>query len=133
MAQKHDEPTPIQTREYTMSELRTSCVGEFRAVPTGDTYMARNGRRLPVTRGVEYFRTAGAGRLEVAEWRRLAKAAILRERGEQLLSAVMAYCANLAWLHSPKAVEAYAIEAVMLGSYERWGDFKAPQTTLKDA
>ena len=110
--------------EYTLKELKQISSLEFRAVPTGNSYISRNGRRVQETKGTEYVPTS-LGRIEVSEWTRLTKEAVLREKGADLLRAVCDHCRkHCAWLKTEKAIEDYAVSCISSEAYLHWDGWK---------
>ena len=48
----------------TLQDLKQKGAREYRQEPTGGMKTLRNGRKVPVTVGVEYIPTVGAGRIQ---------------------------------------------------------------------
>ena len=106
---------------YTMDDLKETGVKEFRAEPTGDYTTNRNGKRVPVTKGVEYVTTKGAGRMPESKWHDL----IRQAADKDLLEKIKEHCRSLAWLRTEKALEEYSLECLANGAYLHWPGFDA--------
>lgn len=111
---------------YTLRELRQTSASEFRVIATGNWHTSRNGKRVRETEGAVYIPTA-CGKFEETEWVRLAKAAIIREKGEALLQAVCDFCRqHCAWIRNEKDLERHAVHCISHGAYLVWESFKVP-------
>lgn len=106
--------------EYTLESLRQAGAKEFRTEPTGTFTVNRNGKRVPVTMGVEYVTTKGAGRIPEQEWYEL----IRKVADPALLEKIKDHCRKLAWLKTEKEVEDYALECLANEAYLHWEDWK---------
>ena len=109
--------------QYSLEDLRSTSVDEFRMVPTGSYTINRNGRRVPVTEGV-HFVTTKVGKMTDDEWYQALEEAVVREGKEQLLEAVIASCRKLAWLKTEKAVRRHALSCLSSGAYLHWPEWK---------
>jgi hypothetical protein len=104
----------------TLQDLRQKGAREYRQEPTGNFTVNRNGRKVPVTVGVEYIPTVGAGRIQEQEWYRL-----IRELADpKLLDRIKAHCRKLAWLKTEKDLEEYSLSCLANEAYLHWSDFK---------
>ena len=105
---------------YTINDLKQTSALEYRTVPNGKWHVSRNGRRVQETTGIEYVPTA-VGKFEQTEWMRLAKEAVLREKGATLLKAVCDHCKkHCVWLRKEAEIEAYAVNCIVSGAYLHW-------------
>lgn len=107
---------------YTVAQLRQIGALEFRAEPTGIFILNRNGRRVPVTKGVEYVPTA-CGKFSRDEWHSLMEKAVKEEGLEDLLKKVIVHCERLAFLHTEQQVRRYALNCLASGAYRRWPEW----------
>lgn len=108
----------------TIKELRSIGAREFRAVPTGDFTISRNGRRVVVTKGVEFVRMK-SGMMELDEWARQMLQAVEAEGQKDLLNKIIDYCSNFAWLKKDEDVLMYALECLSSEAYKHWDGFFA--------
>lgn len=107
---------------YTMADLEWRSSRMYRQEPTGNFTVNRNGKRVPVTDGVEYVRTAGAGTMALLEWYKLMTAAVQAEGKQELLDRIKEHCrTHCAWLKSDNAVNEHALECLSNKAYEAWG------------
>ena len=73
-----DEKKTSMQGEYTIAELRQVGPLEFRAVPTGNYILTRNGKRKQETVGKEFINTH-VGKFELREWYSYMEEAVRRE------------------------------------------------------
>ena len=103
-----------------IKDLKWISSREYRQEPTGSYTVNRNGRRVPVTKGTEYVRTAGAGTMPLAEWYLRMETAIKQEGLTDLLEKVMDRCRQLAWLKNEQQIKEYALECMESEAYKAW-------------
>ena len=109
---------------YTLEDMRETAAREYKQEPTGDYKVNRNGRKVPVTHGVEYCQTK-AGKMPLDKWVKLMRDAIAAEGKQELLGQIMEHCrAHCAWLHREAELEKYAMSCLSSHAYEHWEDFK---------
>lgn len=104
---------------YKIEDLRETGVREFRAEPTGDYTVNRNGKRVPVTKGVDYVTTKGAGRILESEWYDLVR----QVADKDLLEKIKNHCRPLGWLKTEKDLEEYSLDCLANEAYRYWEDF----------
>ena len=107
----------------TTEDLRWRGSREYRNEPTGSYTTNRNGKRVPVLKGTEYVRTAGAGTIPLAEWYLRMKTAVKEEGLEDLLQKIIEHCRKLAWLKTEQQVTEYALECMQCKAYQAWEGF----------
>ena len=106
--------------EYTIAELRQVGPLEFRAVPTGNYILTRNGKRKRETVGKEFINTQ-VGKFELREWYSYMEEAVRREGAEWLLNAIIEHVsAHCFWFHSKKEIRNYALGCLSSGAYHSW-------------
>ena len=94
---------------------------QYRVEPTGTYTTNRNGKRVPVTKGVEYVKTTGAGEMPIDKWYKLMAAAIKEEGKQELFEKVREHVkTHCAWLHKDQDVTEYALECMSGEVYETW-------------
>lgn len=109
---------------YTLEDLEWISVPEFTTIPTGNYYRGRNGKLKEERAGIEYIRTASAGKLPLETWYQHAFAVIRREGLDRALEEICGHVRNhCAWLHTDKEVERYSAKCLVNGTYQRWEDF----------
>ena len=110
--------------QYSIEDLKQTSAMEFRAVPTGNWVISRNGKKKMETEGKEYIPTR-CGKFERSIWCRLMEEAIRESDKNTLLFQIEAYCRlHCAWLHTDQAVHEYAMDCLSSGAYKHWKDFK---------
>jgi len=107
----------------TIEDLRWTSSRMYRQEPTGSYTTNRNGRRVPVTKGTEYVKTAGADTMPLAEWYLRMETAVKQEDLTDLLEKIIEHCRKLAWLKTEKDVREYALECLSGEAYKAWEDF----------
>ena len=111
---------------YTLEDLRETRTRDYQQEPTGSYTLNRNGRRVPVTHGVEYVTTKNAGRMPLEKWLSFVRSAIVAEEKQELFERIREHCrTHCAWLHMETELEEYALSCLSSGEYEHWEDFKA--------
>ena len=109
---------------YTIEELRYRGVRQGRAEPEGKLYTARNGRKKRENIYHEYVSTA-VGMIELTEWFRLAKEAVIEEKGKTLLEEVTAYCkTHFGWCRDGNTAEGHALECIVSGAFTKWDAYQ---------
>ena len=109
---------------YSIEDLRQTSSREFRAEPTGEWIVNKNGTRKMKTIGKEYIPTR-VGKIELGEWCKLMEEAIREEGENTLLFQIETYVRlNCAWLHTDQTVHEYAMSCLSSGAYKHWKDFK---------
>lgn len=106
----------------TIEELKWTGAREFRAVPTGDFKLSRNGKRVAVTKGVEFVRTK-SGTMEIDEWEKRMLQAVEAEGQKDLLYKIIDHVSKLAWLKKDEDVLMYALECLSTEAYRHWNGF----------
>lgn len=120
-----DEKKASMQGEYTIAELRQVGPLEFRAVPTGNYILTRNGKRKQETVGKEFINTH-VGKFELREWYSYMEEAVRREGAERLLNTIIEHVsAHCFWFHSKKEIRNYALECLSSGAFRSWGFEKA--------
>ena len=120
-----DEKKTSMQGEYTVAELRQVGPLEFRAVPTGNYILTRNGKRKQETVGKEFINTQ-VGKFELREWYSYMEEAVRREGAEWLLNAIIEHVStHCFWFHSKKEMRNYALECLSSGAFRSWGFEKA--------
>ena len=115
-----DEKKTSMQGEYTIAELRQVGPLEFRAVPTGNYILTRNGKRKQETVGKEFINTH-AGKFELREWYSYMEEAVRREGAERLLNTIIEHVsAHCFWFHSKKEIRNYALGCLSSGAYHSW-------------
>lgn len=115
-----DEKKTSMQGEYTIAELRQVGPLEFRAVPTGNYILTRNGKRKQETVGKEFINTQ-VGKFELREWYSFMEEAVRREGAEWLLNAIIEHVStHCFWLHSKKEIRNYALGCLSSGAYHSW-------------
>ena len=115
-----DEKKTSMQGEYTIAELRQVGPLEFRAVPTGNYILTRNGKRKQETVGKEFINTQ-VGKFELREWYSYMEEAVRREGAEWLLNAIIEHVStHCFWLHSKKEIRNYALGCLSSGAYHSW-------------
>ena len=115
-----DEKKTSMQGEYTIAELRQVGPLEFRAVPTGNYILTRNGKRKQETVGNEFINTQ-VGKFELREWYSYMEEAVRREGAEWLLNAIIEHVStHCFWLHSKKEIRNYALGCLSSGAYHSW-------------
>lgn len=115
-----DEKKTSMQGEYTIAELRQVGPLEFRAVPTGNYILARNGKRKQETVGKEFINTQ-VGKFELREWYSYMEEAVRREGAEWLLNAIIEHVStHCFWFHSKKEIRNYALGCLSSGAYHSW-------------
>ena len=108
----------------TLEDLRQEGAREYRTEPTGAYTTNRNGRRIPVTRPVEYVTTVTGETMTLSAWAEKVKEAVGIEGKENLLSGIIDYVKDhCAWIHSEKERLIYALDCLTDKSYMKWDDF----------
>lgn len=108
---------------YSISDLKSTGANEFRTVPTGKWYTARNGRQKMETIGKEYIPTS-VGKLEKDTWVQLMEAAVAKEDKCELLSRIEQHVRHhCAWLHKDSDIHVYSLECLSSEAYLFWADF----------
>ena len=98
-----------------------------RAVGTGVMEKLRNGNMREKKVYMEEYLTRGAGTLQPKEWKKKVLEAAEADGLLDILDALKEYVGgHMAWLHTPKEVEAYSLEVLADGAYLHWKDFKCP-------
>jgi len=105
----------------TLRSLKQKGVREFRAEATGEYTTSRNGRRIPVTRGVEYINTEENGRMPVEKWYEAMEEAVKAEGKTPLLEKIIEHCRRLAWLRTEEDIRHHALECLDCEAYKAWG------------
>ena len=106
----------------TIEELKWTGVREFRAVPTGDFKLSRNGKRVAVTKGVEFVRTK-SGTMEIDEWMKQMLLAVGSEGQKDLLMKIIEHCSSLPWLKTEDNITLFALECLSSEAYKHWKGF----------
>lgn len=115
-----DEKETSMQGEYTIAELRQVGPLEFRAVPTGNYILTRNGKRKQETIGKEFINTQ-VGKFELREWYSYMEEAVRREGAEWLLNAIIEHVStHCFWFHSKKEIRNYALGCLSSGAYHSW-------------
>lgn len=115
-----DEKKTSMQGEYTIAELRQVGPLEFRAVPTGNYILTRNGKRKQETVGKEFINTH-VGKFELREWYSFMEEAVRREGAERLLNTIIEHVsAHCFWFHSKKEIRNYALGCLSSGAYHSW-------------
>ena len=108
---------------YSIADLRGISVPEYRAVPTGKTYLNRFWKPCRETAGKEYLKTS-AGEFELSEWYDLMRDSVKEEGKEELFSLILENVSkDCAWLKTDRAREEYALECLSSLAYLAWGEF----------
>lgn len=108
----------------TLEDLRQEGAREYRTEPTGAYTTNRNGRRIPVTRPVEYVTTVTGETMTLSAWTEKAIEAVGIEGKENLLSGIIDYVKDhCAWIHSEKERLVYALDCLTDKAYMKWDDF----------
>lgn len=108
---------------YSIEDLKSTSAPMFRAIPTGDFTTNRNGRRVPITKGVTFIRTR-VGEMEEDDWYQAMEEAVEREGKSDLLDEVIIHCRKLAWLKKEEQVRRYALDCISNGAYLHWPEWK---------
>ena len=115
-----DEKKTSMQGEYTIAELRQVGPLEFRAVPTGNYILTRNGKRKQETVGKEFINTQ-VGKFELREWYSYMEEAVHREGAEWLLNTIIEHVsAHCFWFRSKKEIRNYALWCLASGAYHSW-------------
>ena len=109
---------------YSIAELRGISVPEYRAVPTGKTYLNRFGKTCQELAGKEYLKTS-VGKFELSEWYDLMRDAVKKEGKEELLTLIKEHVTtHCVWLRTDRAREEYALDCLSSGAYLAWDGFQ---------
>ena len=106
----------------TIESLRQRGASEYRQVPTGNFTQNRNGRRVAVTKGVEFVRTE-SGLMEIDEWMKQMLLAVESEGQKDLLMKIIEHCSSLPWLKTEDNITLYALECLSSEAYKHWKGF----------
>ena len=110
--------------QYSIDDLKQTQAMEFRAEPTGEWIINKNGTKKMKTVGKEYVPTR-SGKIELSEWCRLMEEAIREEDKNTLLFQIETHVRlHFAWLHTDEEVHQYAMKCLSSEAYKHWKDFK---------
>lgn len=110
--------------EYSICDLKSIGAREFRTVPTGKWYTARNGRKKMETVGQEYILTR-VGKIETSVWVQAMDEAVKKEGKTELLNRIEAHVRqHCAWLHKDSEIHDYSLECLSSEAYLFWADFE---------
>ena len=84
--------------------------------------ISRNGRRVPITHGVEYVKTH-VGEMTLESWYERMEDAVAKEGLSDFLQKIIEYCQRCAWIHSEEERRKYALECLSSEAYKAWDDF----------
>lgn len=104
----------------TIEELKWTSTRLFRIEDTKEYRVARNGRRVRVTEGVEYVQTAGAGQMRLEDWYKSMEKAVQEEGKTELLDDILDQCRKLAWLRTEEDIRNHALECLSSEAYKHW-------------
>lgn len=114
-----------------IESLRWKGVREFRAEPTKEFYINRVGRKVAVTKGVDYINTVGSGRMTLDEWYAEMDAAVVAAGQTDLLKSIEDHVRNHCfWLKGPE-VRQYALECLSGENYLAWDDFSINEEKIE--
>ena len=108
----------------TVESLKWTSSREVRTVPTGRMIQTQNGRTKAETVSLEYVRIASGEMVELSDWFRRMKDAVVQEGKQGLLEKIKDHCKKLAWLHTDQEIEQYSLECLSHKAYEYWPDFR---------
>lgn len=118
---------------YKLCDLEWRSSRLYRQEPTGSFTTNRNGRKVPITKGTEYVKTAAAGTMPLSEWYRRAETAVKNEGKDGLLKRIEDHCKrHIAWLHSDQEFHEYALECLSSKAYKAWDGFSNDEIEVAD-